>query len=224
MLPLIISLPFVVSQIASTAIAFPSFSKTRSLAVPHTTSSSLFPSQLNTTSPNSAGWLKTFSLFPVHCFDPHTVPLERAIKEDCDHIVDNIILRLFSNPFDVHSWGFTDAADINLTEEPNDKWHYSECVVFVRTMDRYQIDWFRAIDVAHAVNRIIRRCITDTKYALGGTVDLDGRQDGFYVVAGGFSTSSAANDTASLPQSNKTVLSLSRNTERSVALVDDDSD
>ena len=205
-------------NIASIVFAFPSDSRARSLAVSDTISTGAILSQFNTTSSYSIATTDTTEIFPIHCFNPEPIVLSPAVPEDCDVIIDNIVLRLAPDPMAIQTWGYTDDQDINLSLDENQKWYYGECVVFVRAVERTQVDRFRVVDVALAAQQILHKCIMGSKFAKGGTADIGTFVDGFYIVLGGRPSEAVANDTVPSPASNKTVLSLSRNTERSITL------
>ena len=205
-------------KIASIAFAFPSDSRARSLAVSDTISTGAIVSQFNTTSSYSPATTDTTQIFPVHCFNPEQVILSPTVPEDCDVVIDNIVLRLAPDPMAIQTWGYTDDQDINLSLDENQKWHYRECVVFVRALEKTKVDRFRVVDVALAAQQILHKCVVGSKFAKGGTADIGTFVDGFYTVLGGLIPEAVANDTVPSPASNKTVLSLSRNTERFMTL------
>ena len=210
-------------SIASITFAFPSDSRARSLAVLDTISTGAILSQLKTTSLYSTATTDTTQLFPIHCFNPEPITLNPTVPEDCDVVIDNIILRLVPDPMAIQTWGYTDDQDINLSLDENEKWYYRECVIFVRAVKKTQVDRFRMVDVALAAQQILHKCVTGSKFAKGGTADIGTFVDGFYIVLGGLISEAVANDTVPFPASNKTVLSLSRNTERSMTLGGDTS-
>ena len=168
----------------------------------------------------------------ANCF--HQIPLrfDRANAEDCMKIVDAIVSK-YPDPFATKSWGYSTKQDIDLSLEENSKWFYGECVIFVRSMNTGLVDYFRTIDVAIAAQEIIEKCVRDTKSGYGGTADLGVILiDGFYVVVGGLDRipdksaappSSPNKDMVPSIATNRTVLSLSRNTERSLRLAFDES-
>ena len=163
--------------------------------------------------------------FPIRCFHPLPLEYKAAKGEDCHVIIDNIILR-YPNPFAELSWGYTDEQDINLALEKNSKWIWGECMIFVRSSNKKSVDRFRVVDVAARANDLVRECVVGTKEGYGGFSDVGHLPTlaSFYVAVGGRDDGLAnatllfppTNDTSILPSSNRTVLSLSRNTERSM--------
>ena len=162
---------------------------------------------------------------PARCFHPIPLRYKAANEEDCHFIIDNIILR-YPEPFAELSWGYTDEQDINLALRDNSKWIWGECTIFVRSANTRSVDRFRIIDVAERAKDVIRECVVGTKEGYGGFSDI-GRLsmlESFFVAVGG-SVDTLANSTLLSPptndtiipaSANKTVLSLSRNTERSM--------
>lgn len=121
----------------------------------------------------------------------------------------------------IQTWGYTDDQDIDLSLAENHQWDYRECVIFMRALRLTQVDRFRVVDVALAAKKILQKCVVDSKLANGGIVDIGAHEHGFYIVLGGMNPSIAANNTGSSYTSKKTILSLSRNTERSITLLND---
>jgi hypothetical protein len=121
----------------------------------------------------------------------------------------------------IQTWGYTEDQDIDLSLAENHQWHYGECVIFMRALKLTQVDRFRVVDAALAAGKILQKCVVDSKLAKGGTAEIGTHDHGFYIVLGGMNPDIAANGTGSSYTSKKTVLSLSRNTERSITLAND---
>lgn len=157
-----------------------------SLVSPEESSSSTISTEL----------LKVGNIYPVDCFDPFRKPrLKDAIATDCKFIADEIILRL-PNPMTVQTFGYTDAADINLAERENGRWIYGQCVIYIGSfVDKVGQDRFRFLDVAYAAHRIIDRCIEGAKYAVGGVSDVGTVADKFYVGVAGMDPADLGNST-----------------------------
>ena len=121
--------------------------------------------------------------YPVHCFNPMIILIPPAVPKDCSRIINQVILRL-SDPTQNLTFGFTDAADINLSKPEYRKWQEGQCAISVKNNDMAEIDEFRLIDVATAARRITSQCVVATQEKLGGaaSVGTDGR--GFYVYVG----------------------------------------
>ena len=163
--------------------------------------------------------------YPVRCFHPIPLEYKAAKAEDCHVIIDDIILR-YPEPFAELSWGYTDEQDINLELRENSKWIWGECMIFVRSSSTRSVDRFRIVDVATRAKDVIRECVVGTKEGYGGFSDIGHLQmlASFFVAVGGVDDSLAnstllsppTNDTIIPASSNQTVLSLSRNTERSM--------
>ena len=140
--------------------------------------------------------LKAGNIYPVHCFDPFKIPrLEDAVASDCKFIADEILLRL-SNPMTEQTFGYTDAADINLAEKENSHWIYGRCMIYIKSSIRkVGQDRFRFADVAYAAHRITDRCIEGVKYPIGGISDVGTVEDKFYVGVAGWGQAYLGNDT-----------------------------
>jgi hypothetical protein len=170
----------------------PSTSEIRSLR----TSSGSLPS-LNTLNSNT----RAPSQYPVLCFNPYSTRLARAVVEDCEVIINEIILR-YPNPMMPQTFGYTTNVDIDLSLPENQKWHYGHCAMFVRNLNQMRTDKFRIVDVAVTAHRIMKECVIDTKYEIGGTADVGTTEGDFYVCVGGIPEANAVNETLlSLPSS-----------------------
>ena len=122
---------------------------------------------------------------PVDCFNPYSVKLQNADKEDCDFIINEIILR-YPNPMSEQTFGYGPSADFDLSLPENQKWIYGSCVIFVRNSVGTRRDTFRLVDVALAAHRIVKECIVGARYPIGGTADVGPVANNFYVGVGGF--------------------------------------
>ena len=177
------------------------------------------------TSPGSLLQLNSTGNLSKGCFHPLPFEYKAAKAEDCNVIIENIILR-YPDPFAELSWGYSDNQDINLTLEQNRRWRWGECLIFVRGPDKRLVDRFRIVDVAARAKDLITECVVGTKEGFGGFSDIGHlpTTTSFYVVVAGpdddlanFTViSPPTNDTTTSASLNKTVLSLSRNTERSI--------
>ena len=133
----------------------------------------------NATSVVTAAWSH-----PVHCFDARIAHLQEAVSSDCNHIANEIIYNLFP-PYAQMTFGFTDAADINLSRPENQKWQYGQCMVSLRNDDETQVDTFRLIDIVVTAVRINRKCVDERwEMPLGGTASVGALEHGFYVYLG----------------------------------------
>lgn len=130
--------------------------------------------------------------YPVTCFNPYSVTLKPAAVEDCQFIINQIILR-YPNPMHQQTFGYTASADIDLSLPQNEKWPFGCCVIFVRNVDRTRTDTFRMVDVAYTAHMIMTKCIVGVKYPVGGSSDIGSVADGFYVGVGGLSGPDAIN-------------------------------
>ena len=137
----------------------------------------LMPSNitLNLTAPPS---------YPVHCFNPLIIHLPPAVASDCSYVINRIILRL-SDPTALLIFGFTDAADINLSKPQYQKWQHGQCVVSVMNNDVNQLDTFRLVDVAETARRVTMQCVVVAPQRMGGVANIGGEGSGFYVYVGG---------------------------------------
>ena len=124
----------------------------------------------------------------VSCFNPYSVKLQPANEEDCNFVINEIILR-YPNPMLEQTFGYGPSVDFDLSLPENEKWIYGCCVIFIRNgLSRTQTASFRLVDVALSAHRIVGECIVGARYPLGGTVDIGVIADGFYVGAGGLSS------------------------------------
>lgn len=139
----------------------------------------------------------------IDCF-PTGATFLLVTEEDCNIVINDIILRL-PNPFEEKTWGYTAAADVDLSDETNGEWNYNTCKVIVRNLDRKQQDVFRIVDVALMAQSIIRKCVKGTKHPLGGHADI-GRldEDPFYMLVMG---QEASNPSGPAGQTSTSILS-----------------
>lgn len=122
--------------------------------------------------------------YPVQCFNPYSVKLGPAAVEDCQFVINHIILR-YPNPMHEQTFGYTASADIDLSLHENEKWSWGNCVMFVRNPNRRRTDTFRMVDVALTAHRIMTECVVGVKYPVGGSADVGSIADNFYVGVGG---------------------------------------
>lgn len=120
----------------------------------------------------------------VDCF-PTGARLPDANAEDCRFIINHIILGM-KNPLRKQTWGFTNAADINLSL-PQYRWSFKNCFMRVQNLDKMQTDTFRPVDVAETAQKIVQQCVIDTKQPLGGNADIGQLQIplSFYIIVSG---------------------------------------
>lgn len=146
---------------------------------------------------------------PIHCFDPTGVHrLEPAIASDCSLIINEIILRL-PNLMVEQTFGYTDAVDINLSNQDKGRWFHGQCVVFVMSLDTTAQDRFNFLDVAYTAHRIMGQCIEGSEYAIGGTADVGTMENTFFVGVGGTGMANPGNGTILRLASNTGLSSLS---------------
>ena len=133
----------------------------------------------NSTSSVTAAWSH-----PVHCFDASIAHLQEAVSYDCNRIANQIIYNLFDRQAEM-TFGFTDAADINLSRPEYQEWRYGQCMVSLRNHDETQIDTFRFLDVVVTAIRINGKCVADRwGMRLGGTARVGALERSFYVYVG----------------------------------------
>ena len=225
--PWIASFHLIVLYLSPLIIAAPAVPKDGD--TPQSNSAPLIPTLAQPGSSSSASHGSMSQLNAIVGRDPkcfHPIPLKyrAANADDCNEIIDSILLR-YPEPFAELSWGYTDQQDINLSLEKNDKWMLGECTIFVRSPSRSSVDRFRIVDVAAKAKDVIKECVVGTKEGYGGFSDIGNLPSlaSFYVVVGGrvdtlensMVLPPITNDTINSASSNRTVLSLSRNTERS---------
>lgn len=121
---------------------------------------------------------------PVHCFNPFIVHLQPAAPTDCTFIINQVILRLF-DPTRELTFGFTDAADVNLSKPEYQKWQYGQCMISVRNIDVTRVDTFRLLDVVITARRITTQCLVNAQDKIGGIANIGVEGRGFYVYVGG---------------------------------------
>ena len=143
-------------------------------------------SSLNLIAPSTdpAGSIKAPPEYPVECFNPYMVRLKPADVEDCQFVIDDIILR-YPNPMSEQTFGFTSSADIDLSLPENERWIFGRCAIFIRNLNRSRTDTFRMVDVGITAHRIMTKCIIGARYPVGGTCDVGSTEDNFYVGVGG---------------------------------------
>lgn len=126
----------------------------------------------------------TPTAYPVHCFSPLIVHVPPATAADCSYIINYVILRLF-DPTRQLTFGFTDAADINLSKPEYRRWQHGECAISVKNHDEGQSDVFSLLDVATTARRISTQCLVNTRVKLGGVASIGTEERGFHVYVGG---------------------------------------
>ena len=155
-------------------------------------------------SSESTGNLKTTTDHRIDCY-PRGAPLTYAVAEDCEFIINYIILGM-KDPFRVQTWGFRDGVDINLSL-PKYHWDFQACDIRVENLHQRHIDSFRPVDVAVVAQRIVQKCIVDTKERLGGDAGIGHLP----VPATFYVTVSGSANTGDMSLGNSTILSLPSN-------------
>lgn len=122
--------------------------------------------------------------YPAQCFNPAIIHLPPAAATDCIYVINQIILRRF-DPTRQLTFGFTDAADVNLARAENQKWQFGQCMVSVKNNDESRVDTFRMLDVASTARRISIQCLVDTQDKIGGVAYVGTDARGFYIYVGG---------------------------------------
>ena len=147
-------------------------------------SGALIPLNRALSSSNSTGDRMTTIDHDIDCFPPGA-RLPNANADDCSFIINSIILGM-KDPLRVQTWGFTDEEEINLSL-PEYRWTFKRCFIRVKNIDETKVDRFRPVDVAELAQRVVRKCIVETKEPLGGNADLGHLSVplSFYVVASG---------------------------------------
>lgn len=150
---------------------------------------------------NSTGKPKAKTDDDLDCF-PRGSRLPDVNADDCNFVINFIILGM-KDPLRAQSWGFTDAVDNDLSL-PEYRWIFNDCFIRVKNIDETQIDTFRPVDVAALAQRIVQRCVADTRTPLGGTADIGwlGAPLNFYIAVLGAVGTSGENSR------NRTTLSL----------------
>ena len=129
----------------------------------------------------SAAALPTYA---VKCFNPLIVSIPPAVAKDCSYVINQVILRL-SDPTRELTFGFTDAADINLSKPEYRKWQHGQCMISLKSDYGDQMDKFRLLDVAMTARRVVTQCVVNTKDKIGGISNIGTEGRGFYVYVGG---------------------------------------
>lgn len=122
--------------------------------------------------------------YAIECFDNHSSRLRPATAENCQVVINYIILG-YPDPMLSRTFGFNDDVDIDLREDDNKKWVYENCVIFIRNHNKNRVDTFSMADVAVTADRIVDQCVTGTKYGWGGTSQVGSPSEFFYVAVGG---------------------------------------
>ena len=164
----------------------------------------LIPLDHALSSSESTGNLRTTTDHKIDCY-PRGGPLPAAVAEDCEFIINFIILGM-KDPFRVQTWGFRDGVEINLSL-PKYHWDFKACDIRVDNLHQRHIDSFRPVDVAVVAQRIVQKCIVDTKEALGGDAGIGHLP----VPATFYVTVSGSSNTGDMSLGNSTILSLPSN-------------
>ena len=162
----------------------------------------LSTSNLVLPSKNLSGSVEAPPSYPVNCFNPYSATLKPAAVEDCQFVINQIILR-YMNPMSPQTFGYSASADIDLSLPQNRKWIFGHCAIFVKNTNKARTDTFRMVDVAYTAHNIITKCVSGVKYPLGGFADVGTVADNFYVCVGGVDTTDATNTT--IPQYSSSV-------------------
>lgn len=136
------------------------------------------------------------SNWPVRCFNPYSSNVHPASVEDCNLIIDEIILR-YPNPMAEQSWGYSNSVDIDLRKPENQEWVTGRCKILVKNTHSTKVDRFSPADVALTAHRIMGECIVDNKYPYGGIADIGSIRRSFYVGVEGCTELELANSTFS---------------------------
>ena len=120
--------------------------------------------------------------YPVHCIRPPIV-IVPAAATDCSYIIDHVILRL-TDPTWQLTFGFTDAADIDLSKQQYRQWKHGQCVISIKNVDEHALDTFSLLDVATTARRIGTECRIDPQAQMGGFAKIGTERRGFYVYVG----------------------------------------
>lgn len=152
----------------------------------------LSTSKLVLPSTNLSGSVKAPPSYPVRCFNPYSVRIPPAALEDCQFVINHIILG-YPNPMSPQTFGYITSADIDLSLPQNQRWIFAHCAIFVRNTNKARIDTFRMVDVAYTAHNIMTKCVGGVKYPVGGFADIGTVADNFYVGVGGIVTTDATN-------------------------------
>lgn len=119
----------------------------------------------------------------VYCFDPRSADLKPALADDCDVVINDIILR-YPDPMSPKTFGYRPSADIDLSLPANEQWIYDSCTIFVRNVNKTRTDTFRMVDVAITAQNIVKKCLVGAKYPLGGFSDVGPTAGNFFLGVG----------------------------------------
>lgn len=122
--------------------------------------------------------------YPVHCLGPLNTHLQPTAAADCSYIINHVILRLF-DPTRPLTFGFTDAADINLSKPEYQRWQRGKCAISVTNNDEGQSDMFSLLDMATTARRIGAKCLVNREAQLGGVASIGTEGRGFLIDVGG---------------------------------------
>ncbi len=148
---------------------------------------------------NPAARVSTSPVYPVECFERRIPKLSPTMADDCQVIIDHVILR-YPNPMMPQTFGYSDSVDIDLRKPENQRWIFGQCSIFVRGLDQTLDDTFRMVDVASTASRITKTCVTEVKYPNGGAAGIGSTEENYYVAVGGAPVAHMSNETVlSLP-------------------------
>ena len=118
-----------------------------------------------------------------HCFRPDSAKLKHADADDCEIVINDIILR-YPDPMSPKTFGYRPSADIDLSLPQNEQWIYGSCTIFVRNVNKTRTDTFRMVDVAITAQKIVTECLVGAKYPLGGFSDIGSTAGNFFLGVG----------------------------------------
>ena len=119
---------------------------------------------------------------PVHCFNPTTSILPKADESDCNHIIQDVILRS-PDLLKEQTFGFNPGVDVRLPQDAS--WTFGTCVIFVANGDTSATENLQLFDIAIAARRISEECLIESEAMIGGTSYIGERTLNFYVALGG---------------------------------------
>lgn len=123
---------------------------------------------------NLSASVKAPPIYPVTCFNPYSVELKSAAAEDCQFIIDHVIMS-YPNPMSPQTFGYSASVDVDLALSENGKWVFGECAIFVRNPNKRRVDTFRMVDVAITATRVLTECVVGARYPVGGKCVLDAK-------------------------------------------------
>ncbi|KAL6717812.1 hypothetical protein ACLMJK_003897 [Lecanora helva] len=120
----------------------------------------------------------------VDCFTPSGPVMERTIAEDCEFVINHLILGM-PDPMAELIFGFGDSVDVDLDIKMNKQWWFKQCLITLDNGNKTEQDSFRYVDIAITAQRIVQQCVAGTKDALGGSSHVGSASKDFYVILGG---------------------------------------